>query len=120
MKKKAMRLAAKLSEHSEHKYQVGAVIMRGNRILGLGFNQVKTHPKSTHPFKTCHAETVALLQCQREDTKGATCYVYRRLKDGTASMSRPCPSCEAMLKERGINTVYYTTSNNAWVKEKYK
>lgn len=119
MKKKAMRLAAKLSEHSCHKYQVGAVIIMGNKILGLGFNQVKTHTKSTHSFKTLHAETAALIDAGLGDTRGAVCYVYRRLKDGTGAMAKPCPSCSNMLKERGIKRVYYTTSDNAWTGEYY-
>ena len=119
MKKRHTRLAAKLSEKSSHKFQVGSVIARGNKVLGIGFNKVKTSPQSNHAFKTRHAELDALISCGLEDTRGAVCYVYRRLKDGNCAMARPCPSCETILKERGIKKVYYTDDNHNWKEETY-
>jgi deoxycytidylate deaminase len=115
-----MRLARKLSEKSEHKFQVGAVIVKGNKVLGIGFNKVKTSPQSIHPWRTRHAECDALISCGLENTVGATAYVYRLLKNGSGAMSKPCESCEKMLKTRGIKKVYYTSPvESGWETEDY-
>ena len=36
-------------------------------------------------------------------------YTYRELKDGSLSLSRPCESCLAFMKQLGIKRICYTT-----------
>jgi tRNA(Arg) A34 adenosine deaminase TadA len=36
-------------------------------------------------------------------------YTYRELKNGSLSLSRPCESCLAFMKQLGIKRIYYTT-----------
>lgn len=103
-----LALAKKASERSDHKdHQLGCVIARGNRILGTGHNMVKTHTKSPHRFKNIHAEFLAVLN-SGYDIEGATVYVYRQQKDGTPSISRPCPYCWKYLMEQGAKEVVYS------------
>lgn len=108
MKAKYFDLAARAARHSEHpKYRVGAVVVRNGNILGVGFNSMKTHPKSHTHHKRIHAELKAVLNAQ-EDISGADIYVTRLTKPNGVGCSFPCPSCEALLIESGIRRVYAT------------
>lgn len=109
MKSKYFDLAQKLSLKSTHpKHQLGCVVVRKNEVVGLGFNKFKTHPKSNHPFQMVHAELDATLGLSREVLKGADVYVYRETKDGETAIAKPCPYCEAALREVGVRKVFYT------------
>jgi deoxycytidylate deaminase len=111
MKSKFFQLARNISKHSDHPaHQLGAVIVRGNRIISLGFNKNKTHTKSNHAWKRLHAEICAIIKT-KEDLTGCTIYVYRETKLGNLGMARPCPSCLAAIQESGIKRICYTTEN---------
>lgn len=105
---KFLSLAKKVSHRSDHhSHKLGAVITRGNRVLGTGHNTMKTHPHSSHFWKSTHAEFMATLSAGY-DIKGATVYVYREQKDGTPAMSRPCRYCWDFLMSQGVKKVVYT------------
>lgn len=112
MKPKYFDLAKKLSVKSTHpKHQLGCVIVSKNEIVGLGVNKFKTHPKSNHPFQMIHAELDATLGLPRTALKGSDVYVYRETKDGKKANSKPCPYCEAALREVGVRHIFYTTEH---------
>lgn len=111
MKTRYFDLAKKLSHKSEHKFKLGAVIVKGNRVMGIGYNSTKTHPKAKTRFKTLHAEHDALLDTGLNDVKGATAYVYRETKDGCPACAKPCPACQEIFKTAGIKKVYYSVEN---------
>lgn len=111
MKKRFFELAKKVSLNSTSEPRLGCVVVQKNRVISVGFNNMKkTHPKSTHPFHTLHAEVHALLGSSFEETKGAVAYIYRELKDGTMALAKPCPSCQLALVYAGISKAYYTSS----------
>ena len=107
MKPRNFELAKELSKHSTYKYQLGAVVVKGNRILSTGFNTMRTSPRSTHPYSTLHAEMSAILKA-RCDITGSDLYVYRQTKDGCLASSKPCPYCMKLIKSAGIKNIYYT------------
>ena len=111
-------LAKKLSKHSTHRVQVGAVIAKNSRVLGLGFNKVKTHPKYTRHKRVAsiHAEISALIN-SATDVRGSRIYVYRETKDGKPSLARPCSICEMALREAGVKEVYYSTGEYPYFKK---
>lgn len=110
MKQKFFELARKVSLNSSSEPRLGCVIVQKNKIISVGFNNMKkTHPKSPHPFQTLHAEVHALIGCSYEDTKGAIVYLYREKKSGLLGLSKPCPSCELALRIAGIKKVYFTS-----------
>lgn len=92
-----------------------AVIVRGGKILSSGVNKPKRNMfvdiYAHHPKCVVHAECDAVLKARRKiDLRGAKMYVARMLKkNGAIAMSRPCPSCQKILKSYGIKRVYYTT-----------
>jgi deoxycytidylate deaminase len=110
MKLKYFELARKLSKLSEHHHQIGAVIVRKNRVLGVGFNKPrKTHTKSNNAYRTVHAELAAILAAQ-EDLTGTVVYVYREFKDGSPNLAKPCKYCQLLIKQAGIKRVFYTAN----------
>jgi deoxycytidylate deaminase len=120
MTKHFQELSRKLAEKSMFRFRLGCVIAKGNNILGVGFNDgVKTNPKSSHPFKSVHAEFDAVLSARGKSLAGSTVYVSRILKDGSLAMSRPCEHCEGMLRKLGIKRVVYSTPDT-WQTQDYE
>lgn len=116
MNKRHFELAKKLSHKSTYKYKLGAVLTKKNKVIGLGFNSIKTHTKSNHPFKMIHAEFDAILNSQLEDFSNCSIYVYRETKAGKPAMSYPCAHCLQMIRSLGIETIYFT-DNEGFKKE---
>lgn len=111
MNVKYFDLARKVSKLSDHKrFSLGAVIVDGSKIISVGANKLKTHPKSTHPYSSLHAEMAAIISA-RQDLSKCDIYVYRGIKPGTPAMAKPCVYCQAMIQEAGIKNIYYTTTN---------
>lgn len=109
--------ALKQAAKSEYKYKVGAVIVKGGRLLSVGHNVVgKTHPKHTGIYKeSVHAEEAAILN--RLKTKNglaslqnAVLYVSRITSSGIPGMAKPCPNCERLIRAVGIKKVIFTTN----------
>lgn len=109
MKQKFFELAKAVSKRSDHhSHQMGCVIVQKNRVVSVGFNQMKTSPRVNHPFKHLHAESHAILGTPLSELKGATAYIYREHKGGSPALARPCQFCEKMLRLVGIKKVCYT------------
>ena len=110
MKPKFFDLAKKMSLHStHHQFRIGCAIVRGNQIVSLGFNKLKTHPKAQTPYRQLHAEIGAILSVDKKDLKGCQIYTFREHKDGTLAISKPCIHCQAALAEVGIEKAFFTT-----------
>lgn len=97
--------ASKKSDHHTHK--LGCVIAKGKKVVGVGFNVMKTHPRSPHNFKSVHAEYMAVLNAGF-DVKGAKAYVFREQKNGEWAMAKPCSTCWNFLMDCGIKEVIYS------------
>lgn len=110
MNKRNFELARKLSYKSNHHHKLGAVLTKRNKPIGFGFNQVKSHPKSPHPFKSIHAEFDAILNSKLEDFTNCAIYIYRETPGGKIANSKPCKHCEQMLKSLNIDNIYYSDS----------
>lgn len=103
-----LELARQASEKSDHhSHKLGCVIAKGSKVLGVGFNVLKTHPKSPHPFKSIHAEFMAAIKADMQ-IKGATVYVFRQQKNGSWATAKPCASCFEFLMNCGVKEVVYS------------
>jgi len=112
MKIKFFELAKRVSKKSDHRsYHLGAVIVKKNRVLSIGFNRNRTHPKSPHKFKYLHAEIDAIIGLDFKDLYGSVIYVYREDKLGRLALSKPCESCMEAIKASGIKYLCYTIDN---------
>jgi len=105
-----IQLAIKVAEKSQHQFRLGVVVALGSRIMALGINKYRTHPRQmnwrTNDFaNSVHAELDAILSCPY--IEGATIYVARILRNGDVSMAKPCKICQKIIKSAGIKRVVY-------------
>ena len=105
----ARYLAAKSVARNTH----GAVIVKGGRVMGTGWNKNRNHPAIVSPehIKTeCsyHAEEVAIREAGEDNVRGAVIYVARISKNGDARDSKPCSKCAALIRQAGIKRVIFT------------
>ena len=104
------RLAKLASRKSKHKVKVGCVLVMHGKPVAMGFNRIKSHPRSRKCCKTLHAEMDAIISSQT-DLTGGVAYVYREKFDGSLGLSRPCLSCYKALSQAGIKKIYYSTAS---------
>lgn len=120
--------AKAVSRLSDHRHQLGCVIVDKHRIISSGHNSnTKCHAVQAKldmerhgvycPGKI-HAETAALLALKGAELSKASIYIYRGHKDGSYALARPCPSCQKLLHQYGIKHVYYT-GNDSLVYEEF-
>lgn len=91
----------------------GAVVVKGGRVIGTGYNRNRNHPMIVSPehIKTncsIHAEESAIRDAGY-DVKNAVIYVARVNKHGEDRDSKPCQRCSALIEEFGIKRIIYTT-----------
>jgi deoxycytidylate deaminase len=106
----ARYLATKSTARNTH----GAVVVKGGRVLGTGFNKDRNHPKIVSPehIKTdcsTHAEEVAIRDAGEDNIKGAIIYVARVNRHGNDRDSKPCPRCSKLIERVGIKRVIFTS-----------
>lgn len=109
MKPRFFKIAQTCSKKSNSNPRMGCVIVKKNRIVGLGYNdRRKTHPKSKTMGNFLHAELHAIIGVASDDLIGAHVYVFREISDGSLAMAKPCPACHAVLAAAGVKKVFYT------------
>lgn len=91
----------------------GAVVVKGGRVLGTGWNRDRNPPNIVDPDRikqdcSYHAEEVAIREAGN-NIKGAVIYVARINKQGKDRDSQPCVKCYSLIKEAGIKKVIYTS-----------
>lgn len=109
--------------------RIGAVLVRKNRIIGVGFNHLKSHPMQKEFGKNdeaiyfhaeVHAIKNALSSVDVDDLARSTLYIARA-KKGDASgqhkhwhygKSHPCVGCASCINQFGISRVVYTDEGN--------
>ncbi len=79
---------------------IGCVIVKNNKIIGEGYNEIFSR---TNP--TAHGEMVAIENaCKNLDSLALTdCEIYTTLE--------PCPMCLAAIYWAKLNVIYYANSN---------
>lgn len=109
-----LSVARYLATKSVAKKTHGAVVVKGGRVLGTGYNKNRNHPTIVSPehIKTdCsyHAEQVAIREAGEDNVKGAIIYIARVNRQGKDRDSRPCPLCSALIERVGIKRVVHTS-----------
>ena len=120
-------MAKTLANLSDHHMRVGAVIVKGRRVIAGGHNKNKTHTIIRNKIDKyslvdkLHAEMTAILKA-RTDLDGAKIYVLRICPDNVVGtgLSRPCSLCMRLIRAAGIKEIVYTTGNPSqpWMKER--
>lgn len=120
MQSKFFNVAKAVAKTSHYpRIKIGCCIVKKNKILAVGVNQLKSHPiqKKYNKFRplnnnninnNIHAEIDAIRKCNKDDLIGASIYVYREDGTGLLRMCKPCEACSELLKQCGLKTIYYT------------
>ena len=116
-----IRIAKKQAGNSTYIYKLGAVIVKGQRVLSTGFNSI-SHCSVNNFRNSRHAEMDAILKLMHRHNglvslAGSTLYVTRVTQTGRSAMAKPCKKCMDLIRSVGIREVIYTTDNNV-VKER--
>ena len=92
------------------KHRVGAVVMKGSRVLSSGFNSLRYSHITGRPTRHAEASAIGKLLQERRisDLAGSDIYVTRFTRAGHVSCARPCPHCESLIRSVGIRRVFYT------------
>lgn len=119
---KAAKAIAQLSDFPRVK--IGCCAVYKHKIISSGCNSMKTNPtqKRLNAYRfdadtpaTLHAELSCLLSLINRkdiDFSDVSLYVYREYKSGHTALSKPCPSCMALIRELGIRKLFYTGDNS--------
>lgn len=111
----AYRIAKDLSRTSQERparHSVCAIIARKNKVLAIGINSYRTHPKSKTRESMTHAELSAINACDKDDLDGADMIVVRVRRTGMPGLSKPCASCDELIKSSGIKRVIWSVSTD--------
>lgn len=109
-----IRIAKKQAKKSAFlKHRVGAVIVKGNRVISTGYNEIRYSHYLDKP--TVHAEEAAVIKVLnrlgQHDLVGARIYVSRYTKAGHIGIAAPCSRCRTLLRSVGISSAVYTTDS---------
>jgi len=96
-------------------YKHAALLVAGNRIISRGHNYAgcsKKYLRLKWNMKDTHAEVDAITRRDRKRNgpKGDTIIVIRFYK-GRLLNSKPCYSCQAFMRFKGIKKVIYSDKN---------
>lgn len=116
----SFRIAKREALKSNFKqHRLGAVIVKGNRILSTGYNS-RRYSKIIGT-ETLHAEAAAILKLLKErrlhDLSGSEIYVTRYTGGGNVGLARPCERCRELILSCGIRMVHYTGNCGTTISE---
>lgn len=106
-----LELAKQVSLNSQHKFKIGTVIVKGNRIISVGWNQIRycrvgrrftSYPESLHSERDC------VRKMNKEDIKGSTIFIFRSYADGSPALAYPCEDCYSMLEALSVKRVVFS------------
>lgn len=92
---------AALTQHTDKRMRHAASVYKGGALLAIGINDDKHH-----------AEVNALHAVPWNVKKsGLTVISLRVTANGTLRMAKPCPACQAHMREHGVKTVLYSNQD---------
>ena len=106
---KAIEIASKEALKSNMRYTLGAIIFdKFNYATGYNraFNCCVSHKEKSYSI---HAEEMAIKRATRKEMNFSHCtlIVLRINKIGDLKVSKPCETCQKLILDAGIKTVYY-------------
>ena len=109
--------AKEIAVNNGRTYHIAAILRRNGRVVKIGENTDKTHPRFKRQYKDgswashMHAEMNVL----RFSKPGDTIEVIRFKKcNHEPTMAKPCDLCMAELYKAGIKKVRYTNWDGKW------
>lgn len=88
-------------------YRHGAVVFKGNKILGAGYNWPKALPGGENRQFSIHSERDALKGLRKDQIRGSDMFCIRVTRGGNYGLAAPCLGCQKLLKRKGIRKVHW-------------
>jgi len=98
-------------------YHLAAILRRNGRIVRMGVNTSKTHPRFKRMYEdgTYGSHMHAEMNVLRFAQEGDELEVMRwRKSDNSFAMAKPCRHCMPHIIEAGISKVSYTNERGEW------
>lgn len=103
----------------------GAVLVKNGNVLAIGVNAMKNDPHIVTPegpnvlppdvsvmdMMSVHAEE-AVLRANAEEAENSVIYIARVSAEGKPTMSKPCESCQKLLKKYGVKRAIWTVCSD--------
>ena len=117
-----IRRAVRVAQTSSYRWQHGAVVAKGNRVLGFAPNKFRNAPSVDENNVSDHAEHAVIRELlkSRDDLRGCTIYIARINKARKTTMSRPCHNCMKAIVDSGIKEIVYTNEFDSFSVEQVK
>jgi len=107
--KRQTDIALSAAKRGYGRYQLGAVIFRGNEVVSIGWNKSKTHPEFGNSWSNkIHAEADAIIKALKQKCDLTKCSML--VVRAGWNLAKPCSCCSHMIASHGIKNVFYTTS----------
>lgn len=107
-REKGIKAALKAARYSEfHSHKVGAAVFEGSKLISMGYNLRKSHPKNASQWSR-HAEFNSLIRFLNANLSNAILYVARLTRTGKVSCAKPCKTCQEFISKFRIKHVFYT------------
>jgi hypothetical protein len=99
-----------------------AVLVKKNKIVKIGWNKNRTHPKTKEfPYVGSkekysrinvgiHAELDVILKSGKDDLSGYDLMVLRVDGTGRLNSSKPCIGCQSAIRQFGIKNIYFSNA----------
>lgn len=116
IEKKLIKLGLSLYDIPQHEYKHFSFIVRKNKILSVGWNDKKTNPLSSkfdYWNDSTHSELSAIKRYvyDLDILKYCTIYNLRFSRAKQLVLSKPCDSCQALIKYFRIGRVRFSTES---------
>lgn len=112
---KCLKLARELNQETSSNVSHYSFLVRKNSVNSIGYNLTnKTHPiadKLNYRFPTTHSELSCILNFSGKKISSYYMINCRFDKMGNIAMSKPCLSCQKLLRIYDISKVVYSTGN---------
>jgi tRNA(Arg) A34 adenosine deaminase TadA len=99
----AIRIAKGGSE--DRNYLIGCVSLRADGAIVVAPNSWTKEPEPK-----AHAES----RCLNKSGFGATLWVARIVRSGEWACAKPCIKCQALIRNKKVKRVFYTTGPNRY------
>ncbi len=110
--------AKKLALNNGRTYHVAAILKRNGKVVKIGENTDKTHPRFTRQYDdgTWASHMHAEMNVLRFAKPGDDLEVLRFKKcESGMTMAKPCRFCMSEIKKAGIRKLRYTEWDGSWV-----
>jgi deoxycytidylate deaminase len=109
-----------VAQRSEYRWKHGAVVAKGNKVIGFAPNKFRNSPHIDAENVSVHAEAAVIRELLKNytDLKGTTIYIARVSRTGVPTISRPCVNCMRAIRDAGIKEIVYTNELGSYSVER--